>query len=206
MRFYTPAVYDATYDYTSDNGGDNFAAVRVADAAYTSHIKSTLPPHLLELALLKGVDNGLIVEAHLVRAVDDLTFVLRCGDLIMGYYDLVPRYKGVVLTPEHERTLSRLARTKSRIGWRGCTGRGERIRRKTLNYVHHSPDMFWQEVDIVESGLIEHRFLFHPGHWFTVGCASLEWERIERPNRELPPMPDRFPGGAIWRGDHPKRR
>jgi len=62
------------------------------------------------------------------------------------------------------------------------------------------------EVDIVENGLIEHRFLFHPGHWFAVQCPSLEWERIERPDRTLPPMPDRFPGGATWHGDHPRRR
>ena len=191
MRFYTLDRY--AQDYSLDG---NFSGQKAADKEYTAHVQ-TLPPNLRELALLEGTDDGLIVEAHWIHSINELLLVLRYGDLIMGYCDLVLRYKNVTLTPEHERTLARLARAEIRQhSFRFVTGDMMRKRRKQLQYLPYRPDLYRHEVDTVEGSGFEHRFLFHPGYWFAVQCDDLSWERIPRPDRSFVSLPDRFLGGA----------
>lgn len=214
MRFYTLQRYEQTYsldysnqDESAENADDewdfdsDFQAQREAEAEYKEYLQTLngkISPHLLELADLRGVDDGLIVEVHFIRSLSELVFVLRCGDSIMGYYDLVLRYRGATLTPEHERTLVRLARAEARYKVRSpFTGRMRCGQRKSLNYLQYEPDLYRYELVFHEdSGEWEHGFLFHPGVSFSVRCQSLEWERIERPNRDLPALSDRFPGGV----------
>lgn len=59
----------------------------------------------------------------------------------------------------------------------------------------HECDLYFHEIDNTEEGRIEHRLLFHYGVWFAIRCRALHWEWIDRPNRDLPRVKDRFPGG-----------
>ena len=142
MKFYTLAVYQETYFNGCDN--DNCKAQGLADTAYQQRIKSlngVLSPRLMELATLPDVDDGRIVEAHFIHALQELIFILRCGDLQMGDFDLVLRYKGVTLTQEHEQTLARLARAKNLRSSRAPdTGCMKRLERKSRNYLYYTPD------------------------------------------------------------------
>src|SRR5687768_9470955 len=113
--------------------------------------------------MLPGVDDGLVVEVQHQRPQKTLRMVLRCGDLQMGYYDLILTYEGASLTPRDEQTLARVART-------------------TRDHRRHECDLAYHEVDVVDmvetsdGGGIEHRFLFHPGVWFAIRCDALHWE------------------------------
>ena len=67
--------------------------------------------------------------------------------------------------------------------------------RTTQDHQRYASDLAYHEVDKAEGGGREHHFLFHPGVCFTIGCSALHWERVSRPDRLLPQLPDRFPGG-----------
>jgi hypothetical protein len=166
MRFLTLEVYKS---------GDT----RAAFARYTQYLeglRGVLPDHVLELARLPGVDDGLVVEVHHAVSAQVLLLVLRCGDLQMGYYDLVLTYEDATISPGDEWTLAKIART-TKGAW------------------HHSFDLYYHEVDSAGEDRIEHRMFFHPGVWFGIRCRELRWTKRPRPDRELPSLADRFPGG-----------
>ncbi len=145
---------------------------------YTRHLESlqgVLPNDLLALARLPGVDDGLIIEARHDREQRRFTLTLRCGDLQVGYYDLVLNYDEAEISQPDEWILARIARMTTDYG----------------------DDIAYHELDVTPDGKIEHRFLFHPGHWFAIRCRTLNWEKINQPDRELPTLPDRFPGGPV---------
>ena len=147
---------------------------------YTRHLESLqdiLPEDLLALAKLPGVDDGLIIEARHDREQRRFTLTLRCGDLQMGYYDLALTYEEAEISQPDEWTLARIARITD--GHRADT------------------DIAYHELDVTPDGKIEHRFLFHPGKGFAIRCRTLQWEKINQPDRELPYLPDRFPGGPV---------
>ena len=103
---------------------------------------------------------------------------MRCGDLRIGYYDLILKYEDVFLSLQDEETLVRIART-------------------TKNESRHKTDLYVQEMDITSDGKIEHRLFFHPGVWLPIRCKTLTWERIEQPTRKLPQLKNRFLEGSI---------
>ena len=152
---------------------------RTAFERYKRHLEemqSVLPAEALELARLRGVDDGLVVEVQHNRSEHVLTLTLRCGDNQMGYYDLIVGYEGATISPQDEQMLARVART-------------------TKSERYHESDAAFHELDRLEDGHIEHRFLFHPGCEFAIKCKALHWEKVSRPNRMLPRALDRFPGG-----------
>ena len=104
MRFFTLDWFRDADDY------DVFLPVFERYRRHLEAMRGVLPPEVLELAVLPGVDDGLIVEVHHVRSQGMLLLILRCGDLQMGYYDLVLTYEGAEITLEHEWALARLAR------------------------------------------------------------------------------------------------
>lgn len=165
MKFFTLDAYDAW---------DEDGILLAAAAAYDRHLaalRGTVPDELLALAALPGVDDGLIVEVHHVRSLETLQLILRGGDLQVGYYDLVLQYEGVLLSPQTEWTLAKIARNEH--------------------------DLAYHEVDRTESGGVEHRLLFHPGLVLHIGCRQVQWQKVDRPDRRLPALPDRFPGGPF---------
>jgi hypothetical protein len=117
-----------------------------------------------------------VVEVHHVVSQQVLILVLRCGDNLIGYYDLLLTYEEAQISPRDAWTLAKIARTTKQARW-------------------FQSDLFFHELDRTEEGLVEHRLLFHPGLWFAVRCRNLRWDKIDRPGRELPALADRFPGG-----------
>lgn len=170
MKFLTLEASRAEDDDEPD-GGIYLRALK-AYLNYLEELAPLLPPHLLQLAQLPGVDDGLVVEAHHLRSQSRLLLILRCGFIDIGYYDLVLAYEGAEISPEHEWVLAQIARG------------GE-----------DKYDLCAHEVDIEDDGRVAHRILYHPGIWFGIRCRELHWETVDRPDRSLPPLPDRFPGG-----------
>jgi len=188
VKFLTLDAYNSEY-----GACDDARTLRAAHEDYFRYLDAlgdALPTRLLELARLGGVDDGLVVAVRHDRRQALLEITLRCGNLQIGDYDLVLRYEGAELSPADERTLARIARS-------------------TLDDSRHESDLFNHEIDRTEDGRIEHRFLFHPGVWFAVRCDALTWEKVDRPNRQLPQPADRFPGGPAvmlkpqWRAHTP---
>ena len=159
-----------------DKTAEDYRAVFDAYTRRLESVRDTLSENLLILAKLPGVDDGLIVEARHEREQRRFMLTLRCGNLRMGYYDLVLTYEDAAISQPDAWILARIARmTNERRG----------------------DDIANHELDVTPDGRIEHRFLFHPGHWFAIRCRTLQWEKINRPNRELPVLPDRFPDGPV---------
>lgn len=172
MKFKTPS---------SDDGVEVWKAFQQACARHLDEMRGVLPDHVLELATLQGVDDGLIVEVRHDKIERVLHLTLRCGDLQMGYYDLILTYKDADISPKHEKLLAKFART-------------------TIDPGHYDAEICRFEVDLTEDGRIEHRIEFYvegPDDWIAIRCRSLYWEKVSRPNRELPVLLDRFPGGPI---------
>lgn len=172
MRFFTLDAYNVWYDDCDS------ASLEAASARYERHLRSLkpiVPSDVLELALLPDVDDALVARVNHARERGVLTLVLRCCGSWMGCWDLVLTYEGAAISPADERTLAGIAHT-------------------TKSHRRHESDLFRHEVELV-NGQIEHRLLFHPWVWFAIRCRALRWERIPRPDRRLPRLRDRFPGG-----------
>ena len=153
-----------------------------ACADHLDSLRGVLPSSVIELAELRGMDDGLIVQVTSDRAEGSLTLILRCGDLVMGYFDLVVTYEDAEMTPADAQVLARLARS-------------------TVSDGCFDADLSRHEVDTTAEGRIEHRLEFHrhfqSDQWLAIRCRALQWEKISRPNRNLPQYPDRFPGGPV---------
>ena len=171
MKFFTLQAYNQWYSSFKDN------TLLMAAFAQNEHhlqaLESALPAHLLTLARLAGVDDGLVIEVVFDRDLMRLQLKMRCGDLRIGYYDLVLNYKDVDLSYQDEVTLTRIART-------------------TKNDSRHNSDLYVHEMDITPDGKIEDRLLFHPGVWLAIRCRTLLWKRVAKPNQKLPQLKDRF--------------
>lgn len=173
MRYFTLDVYNHWYEHYDDK-----ALKEVFDqyTRYLAGMKGVLPDEALALAGLRGVDDGLLHSVQHDRGAEVLRLTMRCGDLRVGYYDLVLLYEGASISSEHDRVLAWVAR--STRGHRTC-----------------SCEVAYHEVDRADDGRIEHRLLFHPGAWFAIRCDRLRWEQIATPDRRLPRCRDRYPGG-----------
>lgn len=186
MKYFTLDWYHRIHEYNDDDQEYE----RTAFERYKRHLdemQTVLPAEVLELARLRGVDDGLVVEVQHDRNQCVLTLTLRCGDAPAGYYDLILRYAGATISLQDEQTLALVART-------------------TKSERYHESDVAFHELCRAEDGHIEHRFLFHPGREFTIRCQELHWEKISRPNRMLPRILDRFPGGPSEEGSEREDR
>ncbi len=180
MRFFTPEACDTF---------DEIEPFRKVNEAYRRHLaclRGILPESVLELAEPSGMENGLIVHVSHDRTRRILRLVLRCGDLQMGYYNLMLRYKGAELTPEHDEVLAMIARSTKTQRIFEC-------------------DLAYQEVDASEDGSIVHSLIFYGRAcpesasarwpWFSIRCQEIKWHREAKRTRRLPPSQDRYPGG-----------
>jgi hypothetical protein len=182
MKFFTLDLYHAP-----DDDGRLFTAAMNAYERHLAELQGVLPNDLLDLARLFGVDDGLVVEVRYDRHLRTLQWTLRCGGLPDGYYDLVLHYEDIELSPTTAWTLAQIARTTKDDG-------------------RHRYDVAYHEIDRTEAGGVEHSFLFNPGTVVSLRCGSLRWEKIERPDRRLPELPDRFPEGPVWAAYRTRRR
>ncbi len=190
MRFRLPDLPDGTEEHlTKSERRARSEAIRAAltarDEAYARHLegmRGRFGDHVVELATLPGVDDGLIVEVHHDRTARTMTLTLRCGHLKMGYNDLAITYQGADIDDLDDLVLARLARS-------------------TIDASDHDADVAWHEIDVTEDGRIEHRVEFHVYGQrdveIAIRCTRLEWERVPRPDCMLPDLPDRYPGGPL---------
>lgn len=164
MKFFQPDILD------KENLNDR--EIRAIFERYTRHLKTmqgVLPDHVLTLAKQDGVDDGLIVSVKHDLKKADFVLTMRCGNLQIGYYDLILHYQSAETSLPDMRTILHLARV-SRNRWE---------------------DLAYHELDIKPEGCIEHRFLFHgcsnavPFHEFSIRCRSLRWEKMPRADRNF---------------------
>ena len=173
MKFFTLESYFAWHEFH-----DRKTLYAIFDD-YKQHLQNMqglLPDNVITLAELPGVSDGLVVRINHERDIQYLKLTLRCGDSEMGYYDLVLEYLDAFVLPEHDQLLA----------W---------IARGTKGHRDYACDLNRHEVDQAEGGRIEHRFLFNPGICFTIQCRELRWVQIEKRDRRIPTLRDRYPGG-----------
>ena len=178
MKFFTFEAYDEWYGVGIATGLDNsFRQYQV----HLNSMRGVLPQSILELAVLGGVDDGLVVRVKHDLKRNLLKFVIRCGHLQMGYYDLELTYIGVCLAPEDKQTLQKI-----------CVD-------NRLQYC----DLAFHELDIGSNGGVEHRFLFHYLDWsiseqrlgrlsFAIGCKELHWKALPRKSRRILKIENRY--------------
>ncbi|MCX6382712.1 MAG: hypothetical protein NT023_25075 [Armatimonadetes bacterium] len=144
-------------------------------------LRAVLPPRVIAIGEEYGTEDGLIIKVSRSRSGKDLTLALRCGNIPDGYFDWVLTYKDAEITTDDERTLARLARSTM------------------LAQSDHDADLARHELDITENGGVEHRLEFyvfmHGNVEFAVRCSDILWEKIAQPDRKLPRLKERFPGG-----------
>jgi hypothetical protein len=165
MKFFTVDVYNSWYRTYEDD-----STLKAAFHDYNEYLEGLdgiLPARILTLARLPGVDDGLVVLVKHDRNQSAIVLTLRCGDLEMGYYDLVVQYEEAEISAQDEQTLAQIART-------------------TQNESRHESDLYFHEMDVTAVGGMEHRLLFHPGVFFAIRCRGLRWEKVDRPDRKLP--------------------
>ncbi len=152
-------------------------AVQNAYREYWERIRHTLPPHIVALGEFSGVEEGLLWRVESSKRREALRLSLRCGNLVMGYYDLFLEYSHAEMSLEHESILIQIARS-------------------TLSRGRHTSDLRWHEIDVTETGGIEHRFEFyvHGGEpiGFAIRCRDMYWQIVNRPNRNFPYRKERF--------------
>jgi hypothetical protein len=180
MKYFTPEACD-TFDEI-----EPFRKVNEAYRRHLTGLRGILPEKVLELAEPSGMENALVVHVAHDRTRRSLRLVLRCGDLQMGYYNLVLTYEDAWLRPEHDVVLAMIARTTKTQRIFEC-------------------DLAYQEVDATEDGHIEHSLIFYGRAcpesasarwpWFSIRCQELKWYREPKRTRRLPPSDDRYLGG-----------
>ncbi len=149
--------------------------------AYVKHmevLRDLLPAEVVELADVDLLDDGLIIKVDHDRRKKILKVVLRCGNLQIDYYDIVITYLGARISPKHDQTLGKIARSTN--GFNG-----------------HIHDIHFHEFTLAKSGRITHRFLFNPGVQFAISCKSLTWKKIPRKGRNFAKVEDRYLGGPV---------
>ena len=184
MKFFTLETYNAWY-HGPDNESHKVLRLKQAEfARYTGYIESLrgqIPDELITLALLRGVDDGLIADAYHDRAERLFTLTLACGDAETGAFDLLLRYEDADISPDDLRLLARLARGMLPM----C-------------------DLYRHEIELMDGGRIVHRLLFHPGVWVAIECRALTWTKVatfggKLPRRgRSPRIRDRFPRRPLW--------
>lgn len=175
MKFFT------LDDYNEGNLDEwtRFKQAYDASLAHLQELRARHPSDVWEIADPFLVDDALIAEIQFDRVKRGMKIVLRCGNLQIGYFDLILRYENVEISHESEFVLATVARAT----------------KTSVEYWGH--DCYRHEIDLTDDGRFDHHFLFHPGLSLTLRCTSLTWERIPRPGRKLPRTRDRFPGGPV---------
>lgn len=154
---------------------------------HVEQMREILPESLIRFMDQDLVDDGLIVQVDHNREAQKLVLKMRCGNLQVGYYDLVITYKQAIITPDHDITLASIARSQEY--------NVEVHREDGTSYFAKSNwyDVFAHELDITSEGYYEHRILFNPGVWFAITCKNLTWKQIPRKGSRFVHLSERYP-------------
>ena len=152
-----------------------FEAMHTVSKAYEDYIeslRSKFGDQFVEFAQAYYVDDGLLVRAVMDREQGLFLLTLRCGNLVIGYFDLLLEYHGFVLSNDSFKRLERIARMNIPYRW--------------------TFDIWLQEFELLEEGRIAHRIAFHDYDYnyqlleLTIQCAELKLFRKEMPDRKMP--------------------
>lgn len=168
MKFFTLDTY---HQWAS---GKHSLAMCDRYRAYEDHLESLkglLPDELLDLGRIL-VGDALVASVSSSYRRKTLRLVLRAGGMPEGYFDIDLNYEGAEVWPTE------------------CLLR--QIALETESSLRHPYELCYHEIDRMEDGLIEHRFLWHPGVILAVRCRGLTWRRVDRANRDLPPAHRRY--------------
>ncbi len=177
MKFFTGSHSNEV----SEDDRESFAAIE----AYEDHLVSLsgrVPDHVLDLARMDGIDDGLIVSVNHTRKTRRMMLTLFCGHSQMGYFNLTFDYEEAEISEEDARTLAMLAHLTGMPPKKNC-------------------DLIAHEIDLLADDRLEHRFLFHivmEGKWpeFAVRCRNLTWKKSPVDDG-FPFIADRYPGGPV---------
>ena len=175
MKFFTLEAYNSE----DDDGMQSVESWRSCYEGYQDHVlkmRGALPDSVLEISGQDVFDDGLVTRVRHDREKQALELRLRCGNLQIGYYNMLLTYSAARISVEHDRVLATIARTTT-----GSHG--------------YSFDCHNTEVDVNADGEIVHRFMFNPGVWFEIACASLVWKKVPKPGRRFAYAADRYLGG-----------
>ena len=175
MKFFTVEYYEAEDRSRFGNRLQQYEQ-------YIESLCEALPASVMELARMHvEFHDALIAQVRRDDKARTLTVVLRCGHLQVGYYDMELHYSNAEISDAHWHQLRFAARST----------------RESRRYIRRS----WaHEVDTTDEGRIAHRLLLdwwggrgnYPTVWVEIVCTELQWQRIPRPNRELPPWRERL--------------
>lgn len=175
MKFFTLEAYHSTDDDKMESLED-WGQCYVAYDLHLENMREVLPDSLLEISSQNTFDDGLVTRVRHDKKKQKLEIRLRCGNLMINYYDMVLTYEGARISAKDDRMLATIARTTT---W----GKGWKF------------DCHNHELDVNSNGEIVHRFLFNPGISFEIVCTSITWKKIPKPGRRLGFARDRYIGG-----------
>ncbi|HLP00123.1 MAG TPA: hypothetical protein VK171_16120 [Fimbriimonas sp.] len=177
MKFFKPKV---CFGFT---GAEKFEVVNREYSKHIESVSSMLDPRVIELSKLGDIDDALVSKIEWLRDGRNLRLTMRCGNLQVGYYNLVLTYVNAKISDPHKIVLSKIA-----LGTRG---------QGSYDY-----DGALEEFDVVQNGRVAHRLLFnaidweHPrGNglvWFQVVASELRWKKVPRKGRRLTGVGKRF--------------
>lgn len=185
MKFFSKR---ACRSFQTFDGTEHFIRIDHAYRTHLEQIRSRLPENAYQLAQPSGMEHGLLVKVSHDRVRKRIRLVMRCGDLQVGYYNLIVTYIDAEITPKRDLDLAKIART-------------------TKSCKDFSCSFIYQEIDLTASVRIVHRLIFHAypedfpddnGYlWFEITCRRLRWRHEPKQSRRLPPISDRYPDGPV---------
>ncbi len=139
MKFFTPAWHSGALDSVGPD---------TAFEDYRRHLAPLLPhlPPDVQTLANTNLHDGLLF--YLASGADSLEMTLRCGDLQVGYFDLVLNYFGVVSSAEFTEMLAEIAPV---------------THRRAAKHNTRCSEALYNEIDMDGEWII-HRILFIAGN------------------------------------------
>lgn len=135
---------------------------RVEDE-YRAHqrlVRPKLPPRLRAYAESISIHDGRLRSVRLDRSTRDLRVALRAGDTPRGYFDLDLVYTGVSLDALDVTALALIARDPK-------------------------AEALYDELDVTNEGLLQHRLLFWPYREVAITFLGFEFSQTPAPDRSF---------------------
>jgi len=174
MKFFTQEVFDA-------GEHEDFRRLDEEHLQHLEGLQDQIPYYVRTLEKVKTISDGLVVRVGHVRIQKRMKLILRIGDSLYEYVDIIISYFDAEISAEDDLVLATIARTTTRTDFRF--------------------DLAAHELDFVD-GKIEHRLMFHDNSLgdhdkkvFAIRCRDLKWRFVGRATRLLPDFADRYPNG-----------
>jgi hypothetical protein len=149
-----------TREYQNGHLTDNEVDKRRFD--YNLHINaihSNLTDNIKSFIKEINLHDGIIQLVKVNRNSDNLSFMIRCGDLQVGYYDAEITYVGIDLNNTNLESIRAVAIAKNE-------------------------EILYDEFDI-DDGYFTHCYLCYPKYEFMIRFKDLRFSRVDKPDRKI---------------------